>query len=424
MRYGAGVTRPEAPLSDAMREWPGELGAPFSDANGLPGYQPEDGDRPVMYGDQMIWWVMNDRGNIHENITSDPIGIDVRAAAFAYDLPGVLRNTTLYRYEITNRNERPIEDFFFGIFVDPDLGAAWADYVGTDTTLGMIYTYNGDNFDDENYGEAPPAVGLTLISSSHEPESDFPRVSPQTLPGFNYSNRYGSCHYLYCYPDAEVAYNLLIARFRDGEKLTLGGGGRNFTDTPTDYYLPGDPVAGEYWSEMNWDGEVGMIDPGDRRIVGSFGPVDLAPGETFTTVMAIVWARGSSNLDSVARLREEARGLRENTDLFTAPRSSAQNFVRYEPPSEPPPAPPFAASIYPNPATTEVTLRLGLPQPMEVRIDVFDTLGRRVHEVVDSRLEVGDRSWSIPSADWPPGVYLVRMQLDHITDTRRLVVTR
>ena len=160
-----------------MRDWPTGLGAPTLDAEGneidlmdLPLSARRDrkidllsGERPVVFGNQSIWWVMNDRGNVHNATDTEPMGIEVHGHAFAAsERSGISHNTTLYNFRIFNRNPLPITEAYVGVFLDTDLGDFADDYIGSDSTLGMGYTYNADNFDGggEGYGTPPPALGV------------------------------------------------------------------------------------------------------------------------------------------------------------------------------------------------------------------------------------------------------------------------
>ena len=47
-------------------------------------------------------------------------------------------------YKIINRATTPLNDTYFGQWVDPDLGFYLDDYVGCDVGLGLGFCYNGD----------------------------------------------------------------------------------------------------------------------------------------------------------------------------------------------------------------------------------------------------------------------------------------
>ena len=160
---------------DRVLDWPAALGAPFMDVDRDGDYAPEHGDRPEMLGDQQLWWIMNDAGGEHRASKSAPIGVEVRATAFAFESPGAVGNSTFIRYRIRNTAPFPLTEAFASIWSDTDLGAAYDDYIGSDSTLGLAYSYNADNDDDNHYGTAPPAIGFTVlkrpVSSFHEPEA-------------------------------------------------------------------------------------------------------------------------------------------------------------------------------------------------------------------------------------------------------------
>jgi len=413
-------------LEGDILDWPVDSGAPFVEKNGIPGYQPADGDHPELLGDQMLWWVMNDRGNEHTRTDTDPLGAEVRGSAFAFRDVGSIGEYTFVRYRITNRRAEPILGMYVGTYTDWDLGAAFDDYIGSDSLLGLGYAYNGDNYDEGNYLENPPAVGLTVL---RRPESTINPSSQECR--YEDGKSQGLTNHMFFWGGAGIqgdaqtgadVYNYLQSRLRNGEHLKIGGFGslrHGALGEEANYYYPGDPVTGEYWSELNLDGNGEAQQPSDRRTYGSVGPLCLGPGDEAEVVFAYVWARGNSNLDSVRLLRRDTANLHRSADVLLEPR-------RIDPAPERPASSidSYAASIYPNPAPEEATFRLGLPRDTDVQIEVYDIRGRRVEQVVDGRLTAGLRTWTIYTADWPPGVYLVRIQLDHLTETRRLVVVR
>lgn len=53
--------------------------------------------------DQIIWWVYNDKGNIHTETSGDPIGLQVNATAFAFKTNDDINNMTFYTYVLLNK---------------------------------------------------------------------------------------------------------------------------------------------------------------------------------------------------------------------------------------------------------------------------------------------------------------------------------
>ena len=274
----------EGVATDDLAEWPIDLGAPVIDGDGVEGnYDLEGGDRPEIYGHQTAFWVMNDVGNIHTNTLTPPIGLEVRVTAFS-SAEALLRQQTVYRYEVINRNPAPFEAARFGLFVDPDLGDAADDYVGSDSTRGMAFVYNGTET-DAVYG-TPPAAGYDLLSGADASMWFCGCAGPIADP-----------------TTAEGLYHVLNARWQDGEPLTEGGDGYMTGGDTLTWAFPGDPVTEQFWSEVNVDGNGADNPPGDRRNVISSPIFTLQPGESRTFDLAILFAQSDDNIDSVAELQ-------------------------------------------------------------------------------------------------------------------------
>lgn len=301
-----------------LDSWPYQLGAPVIDGDGNPNnYNLAGGDRPDITGDQMAWWVMNDVGNVHNTTGTPPMGLEVQVSAFAFNLAGDIGNTTFYRYKLIYRGSQPLTNTWFGIWSDPDLGNATDDYVGSDTTLGLGYVYNGDNDDEgsDGYGSPPPATGYDFFQG---PLVDAPGKTFVDPDGTVHENatRLKMTRFLYYNNDSSLFgnprdkttdwYNYLQGIWQDGTKICGTGNGYN-PQCPVaraDFMWPGDPVTKTGWSEFNIDGAGTPNTPSDRRFLMSTGPFTLKPGDVQVIVYGIVWAKGENNLDSVVKLRQ------------------------------------------------------------------------------------------------------------------------
>ncbi len=93
----------------------------------------------VLKGDETLFWIFNDRGNVHSESGGLPIGLEVRGQAFAFATNDEINNMTFYSYEIINRSSTTLKDTYFSQWVDPDLGFAQDDYVGCDVTRGLLF---------------------------------------------------------------------------------------------------------------------------------------------------------------------------------------------------------------------------------------------------------------------------------------------
>ncbi len=81
-------------------------------------------------------------------------------------------------------------------------------------------------------------------------------------------------------------------------------------------------------------------------------------------------------------------------------------------------------AAYPNPSDGTVTLPLMLDMASEVRLTVYDVLGRAVVMLHEGWLAPGEHHFSLGTTALPSGIYLVRFQSETASLTRRLVVVR
>jgi len=135
----------------------------------------------VLKGDETMWWIFNDKGNIHTETNGAAIGMEVRAQAFGFSTNDEINNMTFYSYEIINRSTYELTQTYFSPWVDTDLGYAWDDYVGCDVERGLGYCYNGLPVDEggpEAYGDQPPAIGVDFFQG--------PYMDPDTCDNLSY----------------------------------------------------------------------------------------------------------------------------------------------------------------------------------------------------------------------------------------------
>lgn len=82
------------------------------------------------------------------------------------------------------------------------------------------------------------------------------------------------------------------------------------------------------------------------------------------------------------------------------------------------------AQNYPNPATGRTEIRYVVPEAAEVRLQVFDVLGREVSTLVEGTVPGGSHTASLDSSTLAPGVYLYRLEVGPQVLTRRFTVAR
>ena len=420
-----------------LADWPWAQGAPVVDGDGVPGnYNFEGGDRPELMGDQMVWWVMNDRGN--EHWWSEwwghmlPIGMEVRVTAFAFDkrayrnaLDPMLQHTTFYRYRLKYMGDAPLEEAYIGFWGNGGLGNRNKNYVGSDPALHLAYVYSSEEtwttrakYDDT----PPPALGTTILQGPGvaPDRKDNDRDGIIDEPGERLglsafvNHAKGTLHADGSPSTGAEAYGYMKGLWLDGQHVTYGGSGRGFSERKVKFMYTGNPP--EFWSEENTDGSGSRHWAGYKYYVMSSGPFRMMPGEEQEILVAIVWARGRDRLDSVYKLKREVHALHQAVanGLLTpnvAPRT----------PGQPTPDRYLLYHNYPNPFATHTTIQYDLPQDRPVHLVVYDVLGRPVRTLVDGHQRAGSYTVEFEAGSLPAGLYLARLRLGHLERTLPMV---
>ena len=416
-------------ISENLSAWPWHLGAPVVDGDGDSGnYNLEGGDLPELLGDQRLWWIMNDRGNVHVSTESDPIGLEIHGSAFAFNHP-FLGQSTFYQYKIINTRLNSFEEAYAGIFVDADLGDFGDDFVGADTLLDMGYVYNASNVDSQ-YGPAAPALGVVLLNTATARDDALDNDLDGAIdePGEQKGMTSLSCVELFDWTGCDLCEARIVKENYYNCMQGKTGAGMNVYEgfayppegEPTPFYYPGDPVEGAFWSALNYDGEGRAAYQGDRDFSVASGPFTVLQQDTVVLDVAIVWSRGSDNIDSIRQLRKDVSTIRNSVDVLYAP-------VAVEVPAR---NDGIGGAVlgfdqnFPNPFTGTTSIRYSLPKSMRVRLAVYDILGREVEVLVENEQNEGIYTVTFHGNNRPPGIYYARLELDHLQFTNRMVLVR
>ncbi len=330
-------------INENIKAWPGngrggnepEDLAPFfdEDKNGI--YEPENGDYPVLQTecrgipierdknkpsdqpDQMLWFVFNDRGNIHSETQGQSQGLELQTTAFAYATNDEINNMTFYTTKIINRGSN-LTDTYFGQWVDPDLGNPTDDYVGCDVELNLGYCYNGDDNDEGilGYGLNPPSIGVDFFEGPKQEVEVNGEITSVEL-GLSKFVYYNNDFQNQGNPETPIHYyNYLRGKWKNGDCLSRPNG------DCADFMFPGtsDPENPTNWTEQT-DGN----EPDDRRFLQTSGPFDLKRGAVNKLTVGVVWARASSggatgSLDLLKASSRKAQELFDNCfDILDGP---------------------------------------------------------------------------------------------------------
>lgn len=391
------IAQPSADILNRIYTWPahGDVGleqdfylAPFYDRDGDGNYDPVgQGDYPwyddilgrddiqcgvdrriSLFGDETHWWVFNDKGNIHGETGGDPIGMEIRAQAFAFATTDDVNRMTFYNYELINRGTQTLFDTYFSQYLDADIGNYADDYAGCDVSRGLGYMFNGDLNDETNagnqgYGANPPSIGCDFFEGPYQDADDKDNIGPYYDPvldsivsptvaqalnddgivyqgiGIGYGDgiidneRFGMRGFTYYTSTAPATqsdpsnaaqyYNYMSGLWRNGDQAIFGGtgfpGGAGGTNIPSAYMFPGDsdPL---HWATagvdpgFEWDEATNNNPAGDRRFVQSAGPFTLTPGAVNNITVGIVYGRGTegnlfASVEAMKRADTKAQAL-------------------------------------------------------------------------------------------------------------------
>jgi hypothetical protein len=81
-------------------------------------------------------------------------------------------------------------------------------------------------------------------------------------------------------------------------------------------------------------------------------------------------------------------------------------------------------SIYPNPVSTNATIRYILPNKTNLSLRVFDLTGRLVKTLYSGEQIAGTHNMSLKSSELSKGIYFVTLQTNSVTKTQKLTILR
>ena len=84
---------------------------------------------------------------------------------------------------------------------------------------------------------------------------------------------------------------------------------------------------------------------------------------------------------------------------------------------------------FPNPFNPVTKIEFAVPEPAQVRLDIFNVLGRRVVTLVDAPMQAGfhERTWDGRTADGAPapsGIYFYRLRAGAFSATRKMIMLK
>lgn len=349
-----------------------------------------------------------------------PLNADLKITAYTYG-DTTLNDVQFIKFDLVNRGSVAWNNVYMSFIGDFDLGDANDDYLATDSTRNMWIGYNGDN-NDAIYGISPPAVGMRILK--------FPvnkTVVPfDTIRAMTGSHFYcGGCIAAPCEftPNGEPlnAYYYMKGFKKDGSKWMNP---MFAPPRPTKFNYSGEPEPNTGWNEVqgrmwNCSGDTGANvfpnTPGDRRFLLGMGKDNFTmnPGDSQTIVVAQLIARGTSNLNSVTKLKQ----LSDLVANYTVGIRQISSYV------------PVLYSLYqnyPNPFNPVTKIKFDIPFTRQsvVSLKIFDVMGREIQTLVNESLQPGTYETTFDGSNLTSGVYFYQLTSGNYKETKKLLLLK
>ena len=461
----------DIPFGQSWQDWIDAvaLGADFYDGNGDGIYNPidlngnnewdENEDHPDLLGDETIWCVYHDAVPSAQRRwnTVEPQGIEIRQTVFAYSNILPLQNIIFIRYRIINTGmvANEMNDVFFGVWDDADLGDHTDDLAGSDTLFNVSYTYNDG--EDAAYGNNPPCFsskwlagpvtyipGWTFIDNNGNGKYDEGIDTPldtadvhrgQLLgitryPGAQNQKFSSSIDYLNGDPNLrdpdnkEEARNYLLGLNRIGETpdpctWAYGEvrGGVDCSQVNPFYWYSGDPATNIGWINTYST---------DQRQMQNIGPFTLEEGKEIEVFTAYVIGRDTNSVSSVTASKWNSW----NAELLYILNFDTSYIVSVEELStENNPSEYILYQNFPNPFNPSTKIKYSIPpegtqRAVSVQLKVYDILGNVIATLVNEEQGAGFYEIEFVASQLSSGIYFYQLKAGDFIQTNKMILLK
>lgn len=403
--------------------------AQFVDVNHNGKYDPRnEGDYPLIKGDQSLFHIFNDYGGLHQASGSTGIGLQINRTVYGYNCASVtqqypeLANTTFYHYKVYNRGENSLQQVYLAAWSDGDIGTKTDDFVGGNPQLGYGFVYNGTNT-DAVYGDKIPAIGTLILKAPLAPLSDgidndndtiVDEIGEQVLtPRVMYYNHYepiwGNNGPM---SDPENGYQYYVYMkgiWKDGTPVTCGGTGYGGTVTAQSVFTGSNAINSN--CNAGWTEKSVNNTPGNRCLLVSVGPFNINAGDSlefeYAMIASIDTLISSDNIASTIQLEKDVKRIKQ---FYRTTNQSAcflevginDNYLDKN------------IFISPNPVESILTVKSNLFK--EYSVSIVDLLGRVVYKSESDQI-----THSCDLSSLHGGIYLVNVSIDNKIITKKIV---
>lgn len=451
------VKKDDPPFGDSWRlyKYATLLNAPFYDGDFDGLYNPidknnngiwdENEDAPEMLGDVTTWCVFNDAVQWSlRRLAFNPMGIEIQQSIFSFDRNEHNQTDQKFyiRYRITNRGtvREVLDSVLFSFFADVDVGMnPENDYLATDTTLNLVYSYSGSETD---FGNNPPASGVAMLQGppvfipgktfiDNNSDGIFQNnidiaidtaifkngsgIAAKKIPGAKNSDMFSSYlfFYFHLHEEDRPRFNQLgltnygqpynVCQDRIGRVF----GNYNCRDINPIFRYSGNPVIPDGWV---------MTTPIDLRLLLTTGFFQLKKDEPVDIWGVYVAGRGVDSLDSITELKKNVQGAKKFYDKFPV------NTERI-----PPIILPTEYKLYqnyPNPFNSGTRIKFEIPAIEHIKLKLYDITGSEVATLLNEIRPAGSYEVVLSSKNLSSGVYFYQIVAGSFISTKKCVVLK
>jgi hypothetical protein len=372
--------------------------------NGNNIYEPQFGDAPEIKGDEATFYIVSDGREVspafhNSNYASTVSNIEMSVLTYLFhNAPSqALSQTVFTDYRIVLRDDTPLNEFYFGMHTDFDLGSGFDDFIGCDSTRNLVFGYNADDFDEQSsmsygYANEVPACGYRFLNSG---------ITSSVYFNASLSPVYGQ-------PNTnEQLYNVLKGRRIDGSSIL-----NPITQQQSSFMYSGEVGVPGVWNEVN------VQNPGgDRRMIVSTFVGDLQPNVPLCISVARVvgsdtLSAGSPSINAVYKMKQYSDEVQQYYDQYLQT-TDCNQLVEVAEESEGA----YGVNVYPNPSSDRVAVQT--TRSSICKVELFNPVGSLVYST--SGLEVG--AVIIDVNTYAKGLYSVRVYLnDGTVEVRKIIV--
>lgn len=351
-------------------------------------FNPDAGEFPVVdvrgcpllhTMEEMTWSVSNDHLSAPHPSGWAAMQMELQMQAFVFKstVQSVLNHTLFVKYKLINRGSEALDSCFVGVYNNIAIGNPADDFIGIIPEKQLVFAYNGDENDEDGFGNAIPVLGINLLRAPLAPVgADLVELAWSSAVSMPDPANLG--------PDE--MYYLLSGRLADG------------SPAPNDGLMyagdPNDPASNSEIAAGNT--------PGKRRSLMSVGPFTLLPGAVNEVILAYHYSYtpGTTVLQQLERLFQQSDDIQNLFDhcfvgaenscdaSLEAPETSVRNNI----------------VLYPNPASQSVSIE-SLASGFS-KIEVLDVLGRQIQTIA---YDAPVLTYQMPIDQLAAGFYLIRV---------------